>query len=452
MGLVLVGAGLERWEDVYAWPVDASWYRVTEQAGSDGRTMIEFGCQNFAPVEFAEVPDRPRIFVVGGSTTFGFPERPVGTEPLRGSPYGVVGALEAALSPGVEVVNLGVNGGTSEDTLRLVRRAMAWGPSGIVVYDGSNEVMAVPQHFSAGLWRFALYRRFAGLAPRATESPGWVGPASYGDDAHFSAVVSQFRHNLDATVALARAAGVPIVLATQARNLVDFDPSWSTEGPTGSLATASDAEVEAALAAAPRSAEAAFEAGRRRRATGGDARAAFIAAVDEDGMPFRVSTAINGAILHAGALGDARVVVADAEAAVGALPGDDEFYDWIHPRPAAAEKIAAAILVGMRESGMISGAVGAPVHAFVPDAAVDLREAASWLQWACVRRQDPAHRLAEADRWALAAMPGPEADAMHGIIDVLAGRAEHVLIADPALAERLGHIHACVARALAPTP
>ena len=116
--LVLLAAGavlVEQWVGRWSWPVDEAWYRVTEVDG-----VVTVGCQNFAPVQFTAeaAPGVTRVLVVGGSSTFGFPARPTGTEPILRARHGFVGAMQAALDetiPGrVERVNLGVNGGASD--------------------------------------------------------------------------------------------------------------------------------------------------------------------------------------------------------------------------------------------------------------------------------------------------------------------------------------------------
>lgn len=430
--------GLEAWADRWSWPVDPAWYRLEERDGE-----VVFGCQSFAPVVFPARPGARRILLVGGSTSFGFPERPTGSDPVRRARHGLAGALQAGLGDGFDLVNLGVNGGSSEDTLRIVRRALDWGAEAMVVYDGHNEHLGVPGRFSAPLWRFALYRRFAVLLPRAEGAPGWVGAPAYGDARHLAAVLARFEANLRAIVTLGTAAGMRVVLSTQASNLTDFDPSWSTSGDAaalGRLRGLTDAEVEAAYAADPGSADVAFEAGRRRRAAGGDARPAFQAALDADGMPFRATTELNG-IIRRVARG---ATLVDAEA--GVSPSDDAFYDWVHPRPVTSETIAALILDGLRVAGVAR-------HPGIEDEPeVALRTAVSWVQWACVRRHDPARRAARARSWAaraLALRPDfPEAEAIDRVAQAIGeGSTAEV---DPAIGARLARIHPCVAEVIRP--
>lgn len=459
-------AGLETWADRYAWPVDPAWYRIDEHAGA-----VAFGCQNFAPVQFAAVPQpgRVRIVVLGGSAAFGFPERPVGQEPVSSMAYGIAGGMQATLDaswPGrFEIVNLGVNGGTSEDTLRLARKAMAWGPAALVVYDGNNEFMDVPRHITPALWRFALYRQTAVLRERATVAPGWVGAPAWTTTTTADAVHARLRRDLQAVADLAENASIPLVLSTQATNLAGFDPSWSTSGDPAILSTLAardDAELEQRLADTPACADLAWAVGQRRLAAGRDAAPALQAAVDHDGMAFRPTTEVN-AIIRSVASARGAILV-DAIAAVGGAPGEAEFYDWVHPRPSAAQAIGGAIVAGLGQAGFLPTetisaspelSVGPPPLPLSEAADRDTRVAVSWVQWACVRAHDPGFRLRRAEFWAReAAALDPEDPIPAALLQVI------TLLDDPTaplgpplpepMAARMAAIHPCVAARLGP--
>jgi lysophospholipase L1-like esterase len=345
-------------------------------------------------------PGTTRILMVGGSTTFGFPERPQGETPVIPGRYGVVGALQRAFDQdrpeAFELINLGVNGGSSEDTLRILRRAAHWGVSALVIYDGHNEFMGVPQTFRTTLWRFALYRRVAGLRPRVMESPGSVGFAAYGHPAHATEVVRQFGRNLDAIVSIAETQAIPVVLATQASNLSAFQPSWSTEGNVEGASTLSLAELEWRTAESPDSADLAFALGQAQFAAGQPATPAFQRARDLDAMPFRASSAINDKIREVAAAHGATLVDVDAWVTAQTASGEAEFYDWVHPRPTTAAAIAALLLNGLAEAGGWTDSSTPPsARALLPseEAEVNRREAVVWMQWAMVRHHDPFARL-----------------------------------------------------------
>ncbi|GDX83515.1 hypothetical protein LBMAG42_53260 [Deltaproteobacteria bacterium] len=439
--LALALVGIEAWEARYAWPADPSWYAVEEH---DRRVCVR--SQQFAPVEFPAAPADgvTRILVAGGSTTFGFPERPVGDEPTT-QLGGFVAAMQAALdvaAPGkVELINVGINGGNSEDTLRVLRRAQAWGATGLVLYDGHNEFMNVPAHFSAKLWGFATYRHAMAAAPRASAAPGWVGEAAYGDDTHAAAVLTHFRANLEAIADL----GWPTVAATQAGNLYGLDPSWSTTGDEAELrglSTLSDEALAARWRAGHPSADLAFAYGRR--GLGPDSAVALRTAADVDGLPFRASSTVNATIREVGAAHGWTLV--DGEAATG----DREFYDNVHPLPAAAARLAMAMLNGMQRAGMIlpDFPEAAPIPPPDPPEAAR-RTAAYWLRWACVRQHDPVLRIQATHVWAgrVLELHPDNADALAilALAESMASGIPAALPDDPELRRRLSGIHPCVA-------
>ncbi len=459
---LLVGAiavvGLELYADRVRWGVSPDWYRVDEHAG-----QVRFACQSFAPVQFPAVagPDITRIALLGGSSSFGYPERPTGRAPLTRARHGFAGVIQATLDAAApdtyELVNLGVNGGTSEDSLRLLRRALDWDLDGLVIYDGHNEYMSAPSRFHPGLWRWALYRAAAVLAPRATSSPGWVGPPGYGGPEHARAVLDQLETNLSRMVALAQRDGLPVVLATQAGNLAGFDPSWSTAGDPALLARPDPALAEARWAASPTSADLAWQVGQARLDRGADAGVPLRAAADHDGLPFRATSAVNDVIRRVA--GEHQAVLVDAEHAIrGDDPvlGPDHFHDWVHPTPGASVRLATSLLGGLASAGLVAPGHTGPVVALPLSAPEErearLRVARGWLQWACVRSHDPTHRLEQARHQARAVLihePGnPDALGVLAVADAVAGVDGAPLPTDPEVRARLAGLHPTLAALL----
>lgn len=452
---VTLGA-IEVWERRWAWPVDPAWYGVDE---SDDTVRVH--CQSFAPVRFTPQPAAgvTRILAVGGSTTFGFPDHPAGPDDVAGPGSGFIGAMQGALDarwPGAyELVNLGVNGGNSVDSLRMLRRASHWGARALVIYDGHNEFVTMPAHYSAGMWQFALYRHAMLLASGVRDSPGWVGPAASPSPVHTEAVLDLFRANLHAMM---DEAGVPIVIATQASNLSGIDPSWSTSGDARAVASLSGAALQKQWDETPQSADLAWAVGQRLLAAGpvlsaADADAAtdaLRAAADNDGLTLRATSAVNGVIREVADAHHATLV--DAEAAVqagGAAPGTDLFYDWVHPRPEAARRLGLAMLEGLVMAGVLPEVPEVPLPA--ADSLAEVRAARSWLQWACVRGHDPTWRLGLARshaRAALALSPDDaDAHAVLAIADALEGR-PGALPSDPLVVERAAALHPRIAAIL----
>lgn len=448
--MLAVGAVLvEQWVGRWSWPVDESWYRVTEVDG-----VVTVGCQNFAPVQFSAepAPGVTRVLVAGGSTTFGFPARPTGSEPIARARHGFVGAMQAALDeafPGrVELVNLGINGGASDDTVRVLGRVLRYGADAVVLYDGHNEFMSVPGRFTPALWGLATYRRVAVLFPRVVESPGWVGPPAYGSPAQAEAVVRHFRDNIARVVALARAADVPLLVATQPSNLAGFQPSWSTVGDVEGAADLAPAARRARLDRHPSSADLAYLVAHDPLEQGQEADALLRVARDHDAMPFRASSAVNDAIREVATREGLPLVDLDRALSTHGSPGLEAFYDWVHPTPAAAATIADLLLDGMARAGMLPGpAAPAPVFEPPRDEALGLhaREAVAWLQWGLVRHHDDAERLGRARGHAEAALalsPGdPAARVLLDTVVALERGERPPPVHDPALRTRLESVH-----------
>ena len=396
--------------------------------------------------------------MLGGSTTFGFPLRETGTAPTSGPQSGFVGIVQATLekaAPGrFEVLNLGINGGASSDTLRLLRRADDWHADAVVIYDGHNEFLSAPARFSSGLWRFALYRQVGIGLPRVTEAPGWSGPAAHGSSRHAQAVLDLFRSNLISLVDLARAQGSKVILVTQAGNLRGIDPNWSTGPDVETIQAAARAglpELQRLRSAHPESADVAWQLGRQT--AGRDSIPHLQAAVDQDGLQLRASSAINRVILDV--VGQTGVVLVDAarlsaQLAAEALDdGEPLFFDWVHPRSEVSALIGRGVLDGLTRAGVVSAETPVLVAPEISQGSRiegELRSARSWLQWACVRHHDPALRLSRARSAAAWVLKYSPADIEAASIELLAsGWGEGAVNGIPIeVAERLGSLHPCI--------
>ena len=169
-----------------AWLIDPNWYSLEET-----KDTVTFRCQSFRPISFPKKKkeDTTRILFMGGSPIFGFPHRPFGTKKLTtAEEQGIVGTLRQILKKHVEdkyeIINLGINGGRSSDTLTLFRKALTWDIDFVLIYDGNNEFFHVPETFSPILWRSALYRFFvtspqpppAALFSTQGRHPPWPSP------------------------------------------------------------------------------------------------------------------------------------------------------------------------------------------------------------------------------------------------------------------------------------
>ena len=216
-------------------------------------------------------------------------------------------------------------------------------------------------------------------------------------------------------------------------------------------------DLEQHWTAQPTSADLAWAVGRLRLAQGGDAAAPLRAAADHDGLPFRATSAVNQVIRE---VAQARgTVLVDAEAAIqadGPVPGDELFFDWVHPRREASRRLAGALIAGLVQADLVkalpSGPVAGPELTAAELLGAELRVARGWLQWACVRQHDPYHRLAAARRHASAVLAldpdHAEARAILVVADMLEGLSEGPPPQDPAVRAQLGRLHPTLAAML----
>ena len=271
------------------------------------------------------------LYVLGGSTALGEPYQDiVGFERILEQ------LLEGRVGDRPLVVrNLAVRGADSEQVLRRAKRVPP-GADLVLVYTGHNEFLEYePQHGLSNRHR----RRF--------DAPV-LSPEERGR------VLDEYEANVRALVARMRASGIPVVLATLASNLADWDPTRSVledaenEGRMQELLTRAEHDVAAgdlaaaekrlreALALEPTFAEAHKLLGDLLRRLGRvDAAAAcYRAAVRCDQNPLRALPRQNEFLRSLARASDG-VHLLDAErlleAAGDGLPGWDLFWDSCHP-------------------------------------------------------------------------------------------------------------------------
>ena len=327
-----------------------------------------------------KAPGTVRIFVLGESAAFGDPQ----------PRYGLPRMLEAMLElrhPGVkyEVVNAAMTGINSHAIVPIARDCARAGGDVWVIYMGNNEVVGP---FGAGTvfgpqappW--PLVR--ASLALKATRTgqlldsarealakppPGkseWGGMMMFlnqqvrASDPHMARVYGNFERNLADIIRAGRDNGARVVVSTVAVNLKDCAPfaslhrpdlsaaqraEWETRFKAGVAAQQSgqlreaEGQFRAAAQIDDAFAELRFRLGQCALALGeaGEARDQFAAARDLDALRFRCDSRLNDLIRQAGANREAEgIVLADAERALAAtspdaLPGDNAFYEHVHP-------------------------------------------------------------------------------------------------------------------------
>ena len=248
-----------------------------------------------------------------------------------------------------------------------------------------------------------------------------------------------------------------VLLATQAVNRQGVDPNWSTSGTPDEVAGLRKMrrdELHQLLAGAPDSADLAWELGHRLRRRDDYRGVLLQKAVDNDGLQLRAGSDINRVIKEvARGQGATLVDAAGAMRAAESVSSGPLFYDWVHPRAEGAGIVAAAVLDGLVEAQVVDEAglgVTYPEVELSDRLDGELRAARSWVQWACVRGHDPAHRLNMASRsieTVLKSRPwDPEAQALRKLVN---GWEQGGVVLDPELSKRLGSLHHCISSRLA---
>jgi tetratricopeptide (TPR) repeat protein len=359
---------------------------------------------NYQTFRSAKPDNGLRIFILGGSSAYGFPW---GARQAFGR---FLAEALAASRPerAVEVVNAAAMSYGSHRLRILAREVLRYEPDLLVVYGGHNEF--VERRFyrdAAGqapmadrvkivLYRWRLYSALARLyaGARATNEPPDTEGKDVGEllgidvsrehavdvgDDERAVALRRFRENLDAILRMADETGVATLLCTVPSNLRGWSPNQSVFGPAvdpdarASVRAAleeSRAEIESgdpgaalatlrsALDLAPGYAETHYLLGRAYDALGrfDEALLAYTRARDRDAKPTRASTAINDAVRSLARERAVPLVDLDAvfrEIAEDGLPGFDLFQDYVHPTPSAHRRIAMEIWRRVEEDGLV---------------------------------------------------------------------------------------------------
>jgi tetratricopeptide (TPR) repeat protein len=312
-----------------------------------------------------------RIFVIGESTTAGFP---------YGNNVMFPRILNVRLTdafPGrrIEVVNMGMAAISSYAMLDFMDEILEQKPDALLVYAGHNEfygAMAVSSMESLGrnpavvkaylkLERLKLFmalrdaignfrvRMILKKNPDANrnqnvtlmerivsdETIPFHGPV-------YEKGRKQFEGNLGAIASKAGRRGIPVLISELVSNVRDLKPFSSAEGDSSG------------------SADAAYSLGRRLEAEGRfeEARGAYLAAKDLDRVRFRATEEFNGVIRAVAARSGAFVVPMKAafeRASAHGLIGDGLMSDHLHPNVAGYFVMADCFFNSLRENRVISG-------------------------------------------------------------------------------------------------
>ncbi|GMV11436.1 MAG: hypothetical protein AMXMBFR55_31700 [Gemmatimonadota bacterium] len=325
----------------------------------DGRYLVanpQVGRRYFGPTANAPAPPaeffasrKPangfRLFVMGESTTAGFPY------PRNGTFSRLLRDALRDVLPGdsVEVINLGIAATNSVAMRDLAGEVVAAHPDAVLVYAGHNEYYGVLGAASARGGALApvlvraslqLQRLRLGMAVRrvlagspdaaADSAPSFMEVLARDrevvlDGDLFERGAAQYGANLGALLATFRRAGIPVFVASQASNVRDQAPFAS---PSNAAADTAYAGARAALA-------------------GGDSSAArdgFARARDLDVVRFRAPGRFTSIVREAAAQGGARYVPVEERfaSASGGMPGRDLFLEHVHPNRDGVTLLARA--------------------------------------------------------------------------------------------------------------
>ena len=341
----------------------------------------------------AEKPaDTYRIFVLGGSTAYGYP-------------YGHNGSMSKFLLqrlqqafPGrdFEVVNLAMPAVNTFTVLDLLDEVLAHEPDVLIFYTGHNEyygALGAGSRESFGrsrtMTRLMLglqnYRTLLFMRHRLADIAGWIrgnraeasgatlmermvgqSEIPFGSDI-YQLGVDNFRENMRAIVERARRASVPVILATLSSNLADQPPFVSVTSADPGDATALRRQADQARAAMQEQryeqAEALWRALTTADTLNADyayaharallhlgkteqAAAAFRRARDLDALRFRAPSVFNQLIRELAAESGAAladVAAAFEQASPENIPGNSLFLEHLHPNLSGYFLMAAAV-------------------------------------------------------------------------------------------------------------
>lgn len=295
-----------------------------------------------------------RIFVLGGSSTQGFP-------------YNYYQSFSAALERKliehtvglrIEVINLGMTAVNSFVLKDIARKITPYEADAIVIYAGHNEYYG---SFGAGssmfgfgqsIWLknliiqlkdFRLYQVFENiLKPKSTDKPNRTLMAEAVKESDialdsdiYNSGIAQFDANVGDIVQLFEAQNVPVYLSTIVSNL-------KNQAPLSDFSAAKEAFERANDFLKTNQKDSAFHY--------------FKKAKELDRIRFRAPDAINELIRSSLSGQSAKLVDAEKvinRAAIDGIPGNDLFTDHLHPNIKGNELIADAFLTALSKESAL---------------------------------------------------------------------------------------------------
>ena len=344
----------------------------------------------FRTFEKKKAPGALRVFVLGESTTAGFPFH------VNGS---FAGFLEDDLRATytdrhIEVINVGMSAISSYVVLDFAKQLVHYEPDLFLVYTGHNEFYGALGAASTRaassrpatllemkLANLRTYQLVCNTIFRVRSNPAehpaagrslmaaMIGERTIRMDSPIHTQAEQvFRANLTDLIEVAKAHHVPVIVSTVTSNLRDLPPFDSAHAP--GLDAARARSIDAALTTTDRDAighavalDTTYAASHYSlaRALEGDsalstARAEYVRARDHDVVHFRACSVFNDIIREVAAAHHVPVLEMDAvfsAHAQGHVPGLDLFLEHLHPNLRGAMLMAAAFLDAMQTHGVV---------------------------------------------------------------------------------------------------
>ena len=304
----------------------------------------------FHPFARTKTKDTFRVFVMGGSSTAGYPYHFYHSfsEELRSL------LQEAAPERNVEVINLGMSAVNSYTLWDLSKKLVGEAPDAVIIYAGHNEYygafgvgssinstmdMRWLKRLTLRLKNLALYNALESILIRSAEATQRqtlmarvVSDASIGFDSDvYEQGLAQYEHNMRDVLATFARSGIPTYVGTLLSNLKD-------QAPLGDSPEAMSA----------------FDEGQQllREGRAEEARIRLLEAKEYDGLRFRAPEALNQRLQ--GFAQDGLATYVDLTEAIrsfdaAGLPGDLFFDDHLHPNAAGHARIAAFFYDAMRQ-------------------------------------------------------------------------------------------------------
>lgn len=365
---------------------------------------------DLSPFPLERPPGGLRIFVLGGSAAAGWPYH-LGDTNLSA----LLERKLRALFPGrpVEVINMAAGTYGSHRVKLILEEVLRYGPDAVFLYNGNNEFLenlvfrplSPPAPFHHAAVARLGYRVYAALTAPLPKFDvqnydlrnqvwnqlafAFSRTSRYREDPRqFQALQEHYRFNVEASVAAASEARVPLLLLTCPVNLKDWLPNvsrhrpdlgpeglarWTAAFREGYLAVergahqAAVAPLRAAIAIDDEYAEAHFWLGVALLKTGqrAEARAAYLRALERDAFPFRelpeFQAMLRGVATSTGTPLVDVVPALDAVAGDG-IPGFDTFIDYVHLTEQSQEVVAHEMLRSLRARGLLPGVTAEDVE------------------------------------------------------------------------------------------